>query len=104
MIAEGDQEGGAFDVARKVKEQFNHYDTRVSVIGHMQRGGPPTLTDRLIASRTGVAAVEALLAGRSNCMVGIVDGRLAYTPFGDAIGKKKDLDSELHRILAILAT
>lgn len=104
VISEGDEEGGAFDIARKVKERFTHYDTRVSVIGHMQRGGSPTVNDRLLASRTGVLAVEALMAGRKNEMVGMVDGKVVYTPFGKAIGKKKKLDQELFRILEILST
>ncbi len=104
VIAEGDEEGGAFEIARKVKERFTHYDTRVSVIGHMQRGGSPTVNDRLLASRTGVAAVEALIDGKSNVMVGMVNGRISYTPFELAIGKRKELDPDLYRILGILAT
>ncbi len=104
VIAEGDEEGGAFDVARKVKERFTHYDTRVSVIGHMQRGGPPTVNDRLLASRTGVAAVEALIAGEGEKMVGTVDSKVVFTPFSKAIGKQKTLDKDLYRILQILAT
>ena len=103
VIAEGDEEGGAFEVARKVKERFAHYDTRVSVIGHMQRGGSPTVNDRLLASRTGVAAVEALLQGRSNEMVGMVNGSIALVPLAHAIGRKKQLDQELYRILRILS-
>ncbi|MDQ3100258.1 MAG: 6-phosphofructokinase [Bacteroidota bacterium] len=104
VVSEGDEEGGAFDIARKVKEKFTHYDTRVSVIGHMQRGGSPTVNDRLLASRTGVAAVEALIAGRGNEMAGIVNGQITFTPFQNAIGKKKQLDQDLFRILQILST
>ncbi len=103
VVAEGDEQGGAFDVARKVKEKFTHYDTRVAVIGHMQRGGSPTVNDRLLASRTGVAAVEALIEGKSNVMVGLVDGRIEFTAFEKAIAKRKRLDKELYRILRILA-
>jgi 6-phosphofructokinase 1 len=104
VIAEGDEEGGAFDVARKVKERFTHYDTRVSVIGHMQRGGSPTVNDRLLASRTGVAAVEELLNGESGKMVGIVNNQIVLTPFEKAIGKQKPLDENLYHVLHILAT
>ena len=104
VIAEGDEEGGAFDVARKVKERFTHYDTRVAVIGHMQRGGQPTARDRIIASRSGVAAVEALLQGNANLMIGVSDGEITRIPFDKAIHKKKDLDEDLYRVLQILAT
>ena len=104
IVAEGDEEGGAFDVARKVKQRYDHYDIRVSVIGHMQRGGSPTANDRILASKTGVVAVEYLLAGEHNAMVGMINGRMALTPFSDAIGQQKQPDPELYRILGILAT
>jgi 6-phosphofructokinase 1 len=104
VIAEGDEEGGAFEIARKVKERFTHYDTRVSVIGHMQRGGSPTVNDRILASRTGVSAVEALIEGKGNAMVGMVNGTIVITPFEKAIGKQKKLDMDLYRMLFILAT
>ncbi len=104
VVAEGDEEGNAFEIARKVKEHFTHYDMRVAVIGHMQRGGSPTVNDRVLASRSGVAAVEALIAGKKNVMIGVVNGSIAYTPFQDAIQKEKVLDEELYRILCILAT
>jgi 6-phosphofructokinase 1 len=104
VIAEGDEEGGAFDVARKVKEKFTHYDTRVSVIGHMQRGGSPTVNDRLIASRSGVAAVEALREGKGELMIGIANGKVVHVPFAEAIKKNRALDEDLYRILHILST
>ena len=104
IVAEGDEEGGAFDVARKVKQQYDHYDIRVSVLGHMQRGGSPTANDRILASRSGVAAVEYLLAGEHDAMVGVINGRIALTSFGEAIGQQKQPDPELYRILGILAT
>jgi len=104
IVAEGDEEGGAFDVARKVKQRYDHYDIRVSVLGHMQRGGAPTANDRILASRSGVAAVEYLLVGEHNAMVGVINGRIALTPFSEAIGQQKQPDPELYRILGILAT
>jgi 6-phosphofructokinase 1 len=104
VIAEGDEEGGAFDIARKVKERFTHYDTRVAVIGHMQRGGSPSASDRLIASRSGVAAVEALMQGMGNIMIGVSDGKVTHVPFEKAINKQKTLDEDLYRVLQILAT
>lgn len=104
IVAEGEQEGGAFDVARKVKERMPDADIRVSVIGHMQRGGAPSVQDRLLASRLGVAAVDGLLAGTHDAMTGVVNGQVQYTPFDQAIGKRKALDTELFRVLSILAT
>lgn len=103
IVAEGDEEGGAYAVARKVKERYGHYDTRVTVLGHVQRGGNPSVADRVLASRSGVAAVEALLAGRSDAMVGLVNGRVVLVPFAEAIGTRRALDPELLRVLGILA-
>ncbi|MBS1938399.1 MAG: 6-phosphofructokinase [Bacteroidetes bacterium] len=103
IVAEGDEEGGAYDVARKVKARFSHYDTRVSVLGHVQRGGNPTVADRLLASRSGVMAVEALRAGGKNLMVGQLNGTMMLTPFEEVIGKAKPLEADLLRILGILS-
>lgn len=104
VVAEGDEEGGAFSVSRKVKDRLPHADIRVSVIGHIQRGGPPTVQDRLLASRLGVAAVDGLLAGKRDCMAGLVHGRIIFTPFAQAIGERKELDKDLFRVLSILAS
>ena len=68
VVAEGDESGGAFKVAEAVKARFEHYDTKVSILGHMQRGGKPSCYDRVLASRLGVAAVEAILAGEKSLM------------------------------------
>ncbi|MFT3886220.1 MAG: 6-phosphofructokinase [Flavobacteriales bacterium] len=103
IVAEGEEKGGAFEVARKVKEHYAHYDTRVSVLGHMQRGGSPTVTDRVLASRLGVAAVEALIAGRSNEMAGVVNGQLVFTSFWEAVGSTKSLDADLLRMIGVLS-
>ncbi|HEX2618116.1 MAG TPA: 6-phosphofructokinase [Flavobacteriales bacterium] len=103
IVAEGEEKGGAFEIARKVKERYAHYDTRVSVLGHMQRGGSPTVTDRVLASRMGVAAVEALLAGRSNEMVGLVGGQLTFTPFRATFEEAKPLDTDLLRLIGVLS-
>ncbi len=103
VVAEGDEEGGAFAIAQKVKQQLPDRDIRVTVLGHVQRGGSPSATDRILASRLGVAAVEALMAGRRNVMAGIVNGELCFTPFDQAIGKRKQLPQELLRILSILS-
>lgn len=103
IVAEGDEEGGAYDVARKVKERFAHYDTRVSVLGHVQRGGHPTVADRLLASRSGVAAVEALLQGQCGMMVGEVNHKIVLTPFSEVLGRKDPADTDLLRILRVLS-
>ncbi len=103
IVAEGDEAGGAYDIAEAVKSKFNEYDTRVSVLGHMQRGGSPTCADRVLASRLGVAAVEALVAGKSKEMVGIVADKVVTTPFSVVVSKKKDFPNDLMRIAEILS-
>jgi 6-phosphofructokinase 1 len=104
IVAEGDEEGGAFEIARKVKERTNAYDIRVSVLGHLQRGGAPSVNDRILASRTGVAAVECLLSGTHDAMVGMMNGAITVTPFEQAIGRKKPLQQELLHVLKVLAS
>lgn len=103
IVAEGDEAGGAYTIAGEVKKHFPQFDTRVSVLGHMQRGGSPTCTDRVLASRLGVAAVEALLEGHSNEMVGIINNHVVYTPFQDVVNTKKEFPMELMRIAEILS-
>ncbi len=104
IVAEGDEEGGAFEIGRKARLSLPDSDIRVTVLGHLQRGGSPSASDRILASRLGVAAVEALISGRKNEMVGMMNDQLVYTPFIKAIGRQKELNSDLFRILAILAT
>jgi len=103
IVAEGDEAGGAFEIGRLIKEKHPNYDTRVSVLGHMQRGGHPTCMDRVLASRVGVAAVEALMAGHSHEMIGIINGKIAYTPFENAIKHNSEVDANLLRIVDILS-
>jgi 6-phosphofructokinase 1 len=103
IVAEGNQNGGAVEIAKKVQEQFDHYDTKVTIIGHLQRGGAPSSLDRVIASRLGYQAVIALKDGKENVMVGLVDGKFKYTSFNQAIKKEKALDAELLRMADILA-
>lgn len=104
VVAEGDEEGGAFDILRKVKHRLAGFDIRVAVLGHVQRGGSPTVQDRVLASRLGVAAVEALLAGTHGAMAGSVNGEVVMTPFAAAINGHKRPDPELYRVLSVLAT
>ena len=85
IVAEGEEMGGAFNVSKVLEEKFPAYDIRVSVLGHIQRGGKPSCMDRVLASRFGVAAVEGLLQGRSGDMVGQINREIAFTPFEYAI-------------------
>ena len=103
IVAEGSKEGGAAAVAKQVQERIENYDTKVTVIGHLQRGGSPTCIDRVLASRLGYEAVNALLAGRSNEMVGILDNNVSYTSFEDAITKEKKINESLMQMAQILA-
>ena|SRR5450432_289760 len=103
IVAEGDDFGGAVDVAKLVKERLPNMDTRVSILGHIQRGGPPTCTDRLIASRMGYAAVECLMQGRFNVMVGIVHDKIQFTPLEKAVKAKQNVPDDWLNIAKILA-
>ena len=103
IVAEGDDAGGAFEVAKKVNAEFNEYDSRVTILGHIQRGGAPTANDRVLASGLGVAAVEALKNGENNVMVGEVNGKVVHTPFEKAIKHNKDLNPHLLKLVEILS-
>jgi 6-phosphofructokinase 1 len=103
IVAEGEKEGGAFSLAEKVKGAAG-YDYRVCVLGHIQRGGSPSARDRLLASRLGVAAVEALMDGQKNVMLGEIHGRISATPLKETWTKRKVIDSELWRVASILST
>ena len=103
IVAEGNPTGGAMAMAEAVKKKFDHYDTKVTIIGHLQRGGSPTAADRVLASRLGFAAVEGLLAGEKNVMVGVVNNQIKYTSLGDAIQTLKGPKDDLMRMAEILA-
>ncbi|MBK0379942.1 6-phosphofructokinase [Mucilaginibacter segetis] len=103
MVAEGDDVGGAFEIGRKVKEKFPQYDTRVSILGHIQRGGKPTCMDRVLASRIGVAAVEALRDGHRNEMIGVIHNEISYTPFELSTKHHNEINNNLLRIVEILS-
>ncbi len=103
IVAEGNQNGGAMEIAAKVKEKFDHYDTKVTIIGHLQRGGSPTCMDRVLASRLGFGSVDVLIKGKSNGMVGILNGEVAFTPFDKAIKQSKALKGDLMNMAEILA-
>lgn len=104
VVAEGDDTGGANEVAAVIKRRLPHMDTRVCILGHIQRGGSPTCLDRLIASRLGFAAVEALLEGKHNNMIGVVNNKLHMTPLDKAIKAKQKISEEWMRVVKILAS
>jgi 6-phosphofructokinase 1 len=103
IVSEHDDAGGAFAVAEKIKKQLPYYDTRVTVLGHLQRGGNPTCIDRVNASRIGYAAVEALIAGKEGVMVGIVNKEITYTPFEKSAKHLEELDPALMKMVDILS-
>jgi 6-phosphofructokinase 1 len=103
VVAEGGKPGRSMDIAREVQARFAHYDTKVTILGHLQRGGSPTVNDRVLASRMGVVAVEALLEGKTGMMVGIVNNHVNFTPFQEATGSPDPSERELLRIAHILS-
>ena len=105
VIAEGDKIGkNVFELKDYIEENFPEYDIRVSVLGHMQRGGSPSCYDRVLASRLGVKAVESILEGKSNFMVGIINDKVALTPLEQAIKGHSEIDRELLRVSDIMTT
>jgi 6-phosphofructokinase 1 len=104
MVAEGDDAGGAFEVARKVKEKYDHFDTRVTILGHIQRGGSPSSFDRILASTLGYEAVNAIMAGRRGEMVGMVNKDYVYVPFEKAIKENKSVRGNLLKMAKILSS
>lgn len=103
VVAEGDEFGGANEVARFVKERLPHLDTRVCILGHIQRGGSPSALDRVIASRMGYQAVECLMEGRYNVFVGILNNKLNYVPLENAGKLKGQINEEWIKIMKVLA-
>lgn len=103
IVAEGEQEGGAFEIGNTIKEKFPHIDTRISILGHIQRGGKPTCMDRVLASRLGYAAVEALMEGRSGEMIGVIHDEISYTPLEKAISKSSEINLNLVKIVEVLS-
>jgi len=104
IVAEGNHMGTVYDIAQKVEEKIHMYDDiKVTVIGHLQRGGSPSTLDRVLASVLGFASVEALMAGRTGVMVGIRNNEVNFTPFEEAISKSKPLNMNMLRMAHILA-
>lgn len=104
LVAESDATGGAMGVAKRLQDAHPQYDVRVVILGHIQRGGSPCAQDRILASRMGVAAVDALLDGQRNVMIGVENDALVHVPFSRAIKDDKTVDENDVRVLNILST
>jgi 6-phosphofructokinase 1 len=104
VVAEGDEFGGADEVAKLVKERMPQIETRVCILGHIQRGGAPTCLDRLTASRMGYHAVECLIHGRHNVFVGILNNKMNYVPLENVGKRKGTVSDEWMKIVKILAS
>ncbi len=102
IVAEENESGAAQRIADAVKKAVPSLDTKVTTLGHVQRGGNPTAADRVLASRLGVGAVEGLMKGMTNVMVGVINHSMVYTTFDDAIAKPKPVNPELVRMIDIL--
>jgi 6-phosphofructokinase 1 len=103
VVAEGDEFGGGNEIATIIKKRLPQADVRVCILGHIQRGGSPSCLDRLIASRMGYHAVECLINGRNNVMVGIVNNKMHYTPLDNAVKAKQKISDDWFKIVKILA-
>lgn len=104
VVAEGDEEGGAYKIVDKLRQQIPDFDPRVSILGHIQRGGSPSAYDRVLASRLGCAAVEALINGETNKMVGLINNEVVLTSYDEAIHKVKALNEDLLKLVNIFNT
>ena len=103
VVAEGSKLGGALELAKKFSERNNYFDIKVTILGHLQRGGAPTYFDRVLASKMGIAAVEGLLKDQNDVMVGIRDNQIVYNSYETIAGQHHKIDSELIRIAKILS-
>ena len=104
LVAENPATGGAMGLAERVKQEFPQYDARVTILGHIQRGGSPSAIDRIMASRMGEASIEALMEGQRNVMIGLSNGQIVYVPFSRAVSHDRTIDRgavDLVRILSI---
>jgi 6-phosphofructokinase 1 len=103
VVAEGSKIGDANALAKMVAERSSYFDIKVTILGHLQRGGAPTYFDRVLASRMGIAAVEGILAGQNDVMVGIKDNKIVYNDFTMIMSNKHEIDPESMRIAKILS-
>ena len=103
IVLVSEKDGGAMHYAERVRKEYPQYDVRVSILGHLQRGGTPTAHDRILASRLGVASIDALKEGQRNIMVGIKNDEIVYVPISRSIKMDKPIDKELINVLTILS-
>lgn len=103
VVAEGEELGGIYEIAKSTKEVFPDFDIRVTILGHIQRGGSPSCADRVLASRLGYGAVIGLMNGENKVMAGLRSNKLVYTPISEAIKKHNEIDKDLLAISEILA-
>ena len=103
VVAEGNKNGGALEISRSIREKYADYEVKVSILGHLQRGGNPSCYDRVLASQLGVGAVEALLNGMSDVMVGEINHEISTTPIIDCIESNKELNATHLKIAQILS-
>ncbi len=103
LVAESELTGGAIGLAQRVEKEYPQYDVRVTILGHIQRGGSPSAADRILASRMGEAAINALLEGQRNVMIGIQNDVLVYVPFTKAIRNDKPINRDLLNTIKILS-
>jgi 6-phosphofructokinase 1 len=103
IVAENEIRGGAMHYAKRVKNEYPQYDVRVIILGHIQRGGSPTAYDRILASRLGAAAIDALMDDQRNVMVGINNDEIVYVPFSKAIKNNKPIKKELVNVVKTLS-
>lgn len=103
IVSESEVTGGANGLAERMKREHPEYDVRVSILGHIQRGGSPTAYDRIIASRMGVAAIDALMDGLRNIMIGIVNNEIVHVPLAKAIKDDKPVNEQLLGVVQILS-
>lgn len=103
VVAEGDEEGGAMELSKKLSASYPDLNIRTTILGHIQRGGSPTVRDRVLASRLGSEGVKALLGGKFNCTIGVINDEIAFTDFSDAINKRKEINANLIKLAEILS-
>jgi 6-phosphofructokinase 1 len=102
LVAEGDDEGRAIDIAAKTQKEFPQFDIRTTILGHVQRGGSPSAFDRVTASRLGVAAVEALLDDQKSIMVGLANNEVVHVPLNKTVKLHKDVNRDLLELAEVL--
>lgn len=103
IVLVSEKDGGAMHYAERMRKEYPEFDVKVSILGHLQRGGTPTAYDRILASRLGVASIEALKEGQRNIMVGIKNDEIVYVPITKAVKKDKPIDKELIHVLNVLS-